>query len=452
MELERRLLEMYADPALDTKPALLNDRGGAFYSEAAAAAARVAARRRRRRPGRRRPQRRCDRGPPPDDVVEVPARIDREGAHPLAQGPMDRGDARRWSRRRRSTSASPSAPRCPATARTRGWRSRRTRWSAPGSATWRRCSTRCSRRTGRTCRASPQSVSAPAPAARGCVARSGRSPRRSSGSLPTPPRAERGRRCGPPRAPELDDDRRPRHLGSRGDLRAVPDRDAPRPADRAGQAIGHDRLRRAAWPGRDGLLLAISQSGQSPDIVAVVRAAREAGALTVAITNDARSPLAAAAEWQLRCHAGRELAVPATKTYVAELAVVASLVAAIRPSSDLADGLAAAAGRAARHAVADRAWLDGPGRMAMEDLAGGRPRAARLAGLQPGDGAGARAEAQGDVRPLRRGVLDRRLRARPDGAGPAAAYRPSAFGPTAPWAPWWTRRLQSRWRGGRLRP
>src|SRR5687767_14157512 len=53
-----------------------------------------------------------------------------------------------------------------------------------------------------------------------------------------------------------------------------------------------------AWGG--GLVLAISQSGQSPDIVAVVRAARAAGALTVAITNDTRSPLAAAAAWQLR--------------------------------------------------------------------------------------------------------------------------------------------------------
>ena len=92
-----------------------------------------------------------------------------------------------------------------------------------------------------------------------------------------------------------------------------------------------------AWKG--GLVLAISQSGQSPDIVAVVRAAREAGALTVAITNDEASPLAAAAAHQLRCHAGRELAVPATKTYVAELAVVAALVAAIRPTPELVGGL-----------------------------------------------------------------------------------------------------------------
>jgi glucosamine--fructose-6-phosphate aminotransferase (isomerizing) len=67
---------------------------------------------------------------------------------------------------------------------------------------------------------------------------------------------------------------------------------------------------------RGGMVLAISQSGQSPDVVAVVEAARRSGALTVAITNEPASPLAAAAEHNLRIHAGRELAVPATKTYV----------------------------------------------------------------------------------------------------------------------------------------
>jgi glucosamine--fructose-6-phosphate aminotransferase (isomerizing) len=118
------------------------------------------------------------------------------------------------------------------------------------------------------------------------------------------------------------------------------------------------------------MVLAISQSGQSPDIVAVVRAARAAGALTVAITNDARSPLAATAAWHLHCHAGRELAIPATKTYVAELAVVAALVAAIRPSAALADGLAALP-RALRQTLLHTGrWLQGPGRAAVGDLAG----------------------------------------------------------------------------------
>ena len=88
MELERRLLEMYADPALDTKPALLNDRGGAFYSEAAAQLLASL------HDGAGDVQvvdvRNGDAvaGLPPDEVVEVPARIDRSGAHPLPQLPM----------------------------------------------------------------------------------------------------------------------------------------------------------------------------------------------------------------------------------------------------------------------------------------------------------------------------------------------------------------------------
>jgi glucosamine--fructose-6-phosphate aminotransferase (isomerizing) len=89
----------------------------------------------------------------------------------------------------------------------------------------------------------------------------------------------------------------------------------------------------------------------------------------VAITNDARSPLAVAADWQLRCHAGRELAVPATKTYVAELAVVAALVAAIRPSSDLADGLVQLPAALRATLAATTQWLAGAGRAAIDDLA-----------------------------------------------------------------------------------
>ncbi len=120
---------------------------------------------------------------------------------------------------------------------------------------------------------------------------------------------------------------------------------------------------------RGGLVVAISQSGQSPDIVAVAEAARRAGALTVAITNDPASPLARAAEHLIRAHAGRELAVPATKTYVAELAVVAALVQAIRPNAELRDGLRALPG-ALRDAIGVTAeWLAGPGAEAVEAFA-----------------------------------------------------------------------------------
>ena len=120
---------------------------------------------------------------------------------------------------------------------------------------------------------------------------------------------------------------------------------------------------------RGGLVLAISQSGQSPDVVAVVSAARAAGAMTVAITNDPGSPLAAAAEWSLDCHAGRELAVPATKTYVAELAVIASLVAAIAPTAELTDGLATLPGALRETVALTERWLEGPGSDAVHDVA-----------------------------------------------------------------------------------
>jgi glucosamine--fructose-6-phosphate aminotransferase (isomerizing) len=84
-----------------------------------------------------------------------------------------------------------------------------------------------------------------------------------------------------------------------------------------------------AW--RGGLVLAISQSGRSPDLVAVVEAARRGGALTVTIANETSSPLAEAADHVVGCHAGPERAVAATKSYVAQLAAVASLVAALAP-------------------------------------------------------------------------------------------------------------------------
>jgi len=76
---------------------------------------------------------------------------------------------------------------------------------------------------------------------------------------------------------------------------------------------------------RDALVLGISQSGESPDIVAVVEEGRQQGMVTVAITNEPGSPLAAAAEYVLPLEAGPERAVAATKTYVNQLAALALL-------------------------------------------------------------------------------------------------------------------------------
>ncbi len=82
----------------------------------------------------------------------------------------------------------------------------------------------------------------------------------------------------------------------------------------------------------DALVIGISQSGQSPDIVEVVREGRRQGALTLAITNEPASPLASAAEMILTLEAGTEGSVAATKTYTAQLMVLAMLSAAWRGS------------------------------------------------------------------------------------------------------------------------
>lgn len=62
--------------------------------------------------------------------------------------------------------------------------------------------------------------------------------------------------------------------------------------------------------------LSVSQSGKSPDIVAMTRAATQGGSLSVAITNDATSPLSEAASRTIDIHAGPERSVAATKTFV----------------------------------------------------------------------------------------------------------------------------------------
>lgn len=76
----------------------------------------------------------------------------------------------------------------------------------------------------------------------------------------------------------------------------------------------------------DSLFLAISQSGQSPDLVALAAMARADGALTVAFVNDEKSPLAAECETVLPLNAGEEKSVAATKSYIASLAAILQLV------------------------------------------------------------------------------------------------------------------------------
>lgn len=90
---------------------------------------------------------------------------------------------------------------------------------------------------------------------------------------------------------------------------------------------------------RDTLLIAVSQSGQGPDIVEVAAAARAGGAITAAVVNEVQSPLADAVEHVMRCDSGSEHSIAATKTYVAELAVLADLIGTLGHVATISDGL-----------------------------------------------------------------------------------------------------------------
>ena len=81
-------------------------------------------------------------------------------------------------------------------------------------------------------------------------------------------------------------------------------------------------------------VLAISQSGQSPDVAAVLAAARDQGRPTLAITNDPASPMAALADVVIDLRVGPERSVAATKTYTASLHALAQITALLGASQD----------------------------------------------------------------------------------------------------------------------
>jgi glucosamine--fructose-6-phosphate aminotransferase (isomerizing) len=86
---------------------------------------------------------------------------------------------------------------------------------------------------------------------------------------------------------------------------------------------------------QDAFVVAISQSGQSPDIVSVVTEGKRQGVPTLAITNDPGSPLARAADYILDLECGPEIAVAATKTYTASLLSIAMLSVALKGDKEL---------------------------------------------------------------------------------------------------------------------
>jgi glucosamine--fructose-6-phosphate aminotransferase (isomerizing) len=90
------------------------------------------------------------------------------------------------------------------------------------------------------------------------------------------------------------------------------------------------------------LMIGISQSGQAPDVVQTLGAARAAGAVTACITNVPDSPIVHVSDHTLLCHAGDERAVAATKTYTTSLALVALLAGTWAANDELLLALATA--------------------------------------------------------------------------------------------------------------
>jgi glucosamine--fructose-6-phosphate aminotransferase (isomerizing) len=128
------------------------------------------------------------------------------------------------------------------------------------------------------------------------------------------------------------------------------------------------------------LAVGLSQSGETEEIVAALRWAAERGARTVAVSNAAGSALAEAADLALVTAAGRERAVPATKTYTTQLAALAVLASALGPADQAFD--AAMAG--VPDAIAAMLATAGPADELAAMLAASRQGGPGGAGVAPG--------------------------------------------------------------------
>jgi glucosamine--fructose-6-phosphate aminotransferase (isomerizing) len=136
-------------------------------------------------------------------------------------------------------------------------------------------------------------------------------------------------------------------LGGCGDL-VVAARGSSDNAARFAQYLFGDELRlqvglAAPWLYRDvaraprlgdAVVMAISQSGRSPDIVAVLAAARDQGRPTIAVTNDVDSELALVADVVVPLLAGEERSVAATKSYLASLHALVQIVECMSPDGE----------------------------------------------------------------------------------------------------------------------
>lgn len=101
----------------------------------------------------------------------------------------------------------------------------------------------------------------------------------------------------------------------------------------------------------DNLVIGCSQSGYAADVIAVIERAKEQGAVTVAVTNDADSPLAKAAEYHIYLNAGKEVSVAATKTFSVQLYAMLNLACALAHRDDLVKKYASLSEKVAKFAV-----------------------------------------------------------------------------------------------------
>lgn len=123
------------------------------------------------------------------------------------------------------------------------------------------------------------------------------------------------------------------------------------------------------------VVVSVSQSGETQEIVETQAWAAEHGARTVAVTNDSDSALAAAADLALVTQAGKELAVPATKSYTAQLAAMAVLAGALAPKPDALDADLDRVPAEVERLIAERAGVDAAAEQlasTMETLVSGR--------------------------------------------------------------------------------
>lgn len=87
------------------------------------------------------------------------------------------------------------------------------------------------------------------------------------------------------------------------------------------------------------LVVGVSQSGKAEDVLEVIKSAKTDNTVTVAITNDAESPMAKEANYHLFCGAGPEISIAATKTFTSQMALLALIAAKWADNNDFLDSL-----------------------------------------------------------------------------------------------------------------